>query len=52
MKTAGCATTPEEINVSPELFAEGMYYHGYMRYRILLTRMMPMIGIDPMQYLD
>ena len=52
MTTAGCATTPEEINVSPELFAEGMYYHGYMRYRILLTRMMPMIGIDPMQYLD
>ena len=52
MKTAGCATTPEEINVSPELFAEGIYYHGYMRYRILLTRMMPMIGIDPMQYLD
>ena len=52
MKTAGCATTPEEINVSPELFAEGIYYHGFMRYRILLTRMMPMIGIDPMQYLD
>ena len=52
MKTAGCATTPEEINVSPELFAEGLYYHAYMRYRILVTRMMPSMGIDALEYID
>ena len=52
MKTAGCAITPEEINVSPELFAEGLYYHAYMRYRILVTRMMPSMGIDALEYID
>ena len=52
MKTAGCALTPEEINVSPELFAEGIYYHAYMRYRVLVTRMLPMMGIDALEYLD
>ena len=52
MKTAGCAITPEEINVSPELFAEGLYYHAYMRYRILVTRMMPSMGIDALAYVD
>lgn len=52
MKTAGCATTPEEINVSPELFADGIHYHAFMRYRVLLTRMLPMMGIEPLDYLN
>lgn len=46
MKTAGAATTPEEVNVSPELLNEALRYHPYMRHRILLTRLMPMLGID------
>ncbi|MGM9643331.1 MAG: iron-containing alcohol dehydrogenase [Eubacteriales bacterium] len=52
MKTAGCATTPEEINVAPELFADGIHYHAFMRYRVLLTRMLPMMGIEPLDYLN
>ena len=50
MKRAGCATTLEEIGVSPELAAEGMRYHSYMRYRVLLTRLLPMMNIDIMDY--
>jgi glycerol-1-phosphate dehydrogenase [NAD(P)+] len=50
MKRAGCATTLEEIGVSPELAAEGLRYHSYMRYRVLLTRLLPMMNIDIMDY--
>ncbi len=52
MKTAGCATTPEEIHVDPVLFADGIHYHAFMRYRVLVTRMLPMMGIEPLDYLD
>ncbi len=50
MKRAGCATTLEEVHVSPELYEEALRYHAYMRYRILITRLLPMMGIDPMKY--
>ena len=52
MNAAGCATTPEEVHVSPELFATGLRYHPYMRYRLLITRLMPMLGKDIMEYID
>lgn len=52
MKRAGCATTPAEVNVSPELLADGLRYHPYMRHRMLITRLLPMIGADPMDYID
>ena len=52
MKRAGCVTEIEDIHVSPELFATGIRYHGYMRYRVLLTRLLPMIGIDPMDHIN
>ncbi len=50
MRTAGCAITPDEINVSPELFEKGLRYHPYMRYRLLITRLMPMLGHDIMEF--
>ncbi len=52
MNSAGCATTPEEVHVSPELFETGLRYHTYMRYRLLIPRIFPMIGTDIMEYLD
>jgi len=52
MKAAGCATTPEEIHVGPELFAMGLRYHSYMRYRVLLTRLFPMLDLDIMDFVD
>lgn len=52
MKTAGCATTPEEVHVSPELLENGLRYHSYMRYRLLIPRLMPMLGLDIMDFVD
>ena len=31
---------------SEELLTEALRYHPYMRYRVLLTRLMPMLGLD------
>jgi len=50
MESAGCATTTEEINVSDELYATGLRYHTYMRYRLLIPRLFPMIGLDIMDF--
>lgn len=50
MKTAGAPIEPEEVNVSPEFMADAMRYHAYMRYRLLITRLLPMLGVDPMDY--
>lgn len=46
MIKAGAATTPEEVNVNSELLALGIKYHPYMRHRILLTRLIPMLGLE------
>ena len=51
MKRAGCATTIEEVHVDEQLLADGLRYHGYMRYRILITRLLPMLGLDPMDFI-
>lgn len=45
MKTAGAPTTIKEIDVSPELGLEGVIYHPYMRYRMTLMRLIPMLNI-------
>jgi hypothetical protein len=52
MKIAGCATTPEEVHVSPELLENGLRYHTYMRYRLLIPRLFPMLGLDIMDFAD
>jgi glycerol-1-phosphate dehydrogenase [NAD(P)+] len=51
MRKAGAVTEPEDVHVSPELLELGLRYHAYMRYRILLTRLMPMMQLDVMEYL-
>lgn len=43
MHNAGATTTPEEIAVSPSLAREGYRYHAYLRHRITLSRLVPMI---------
>ena len=52
MVAAGCATRAEDVHVDPELFATGLRYHSYMRYRLLITRIMPMLGADIMDFVD
>lgn len=44
MKRAGCATTIEEVGVSPELCGRAVRYSPYMRHRVTLLRIMNMLG--------
>ena len=50
MKAAGAPTEPADVHVDEELLVKGLRYHAYMRYRILLTRLMPMLGLDVMDF--
>ena len=50
MKAAGAATEPADVHVDDELLVKGLRYHSYMRYRILLTRLLPMLGLDVMDF--
>ena len=50
-RRAGAATEPEDVHVDAALLAEGLRYHPYMRRRVLLTRLLPMLGIDPVEEL-
>ena len=48
MKRAGCALTLEDIAVDRELGAMGLEFHPYMRHRMTLMRLIPMMeGIRP-----
>ena len=42
---AGAAVTPEEIALSAEECITGLRWHPYMRSRITLLRVFPMLGI-------
>ena len=46
MRRAGAAITPEEVHVDPQLLYDGLKYHSFMRYRITLTRLIPMMNIN------
>ena len=45
LRKAGAAVEPWEVNVDDSLLELGMKYHSYMRHRILLTRLLPMINL-------
>ena len=45
MRRAGCAVTSAEIGVSPELEALGMAWHPYIRRRMTLMRLRPMLEV-------
>jgi len=47
LQTAGAPTTPEEIDVSPELAAAGLAFHPYMRRRMVLSRLRSMMSPHP-----
>lgn len=50
MKAAGAVTEPADVHVTPELMEKGLKYHSYMRKRILLTRLLPMMQLDIMNF--
>ncbi len=43
LKRAGAATEPIEVHVDDALRELGIKYHPYMRHRVLLTRLIPML---------
>lgn len=51
MKVAGAPITPDAVNVDPQFMENAMRYHAYMRYRLTIPRLMPMMGLDIMEYL-
>lgn len=51
MRRAGCALDIAAVNVSPALLADGLRWHPFMKTRLLLTRLFPMLGVDPMELL-
>ena len=47
MQEAGAVTTIEGIEVDRQLALDALEFHPYMRYRVNLTRLLPMLGIRP-----
>jgi len=45
MKAAGAPVTAAEIDVTPELCELGLQYSAFMRYRLTLLRMRPMLNL-------
>lgn len=52
MRIAGGITDIEGIHVSPELMRNALHGHAHMRHRIYLSRLLPMLGIDIVDYVD
>ncbi|MDP4153436.1 MAG: sn-glycerol-1-phosphate dehydrogenase [Bacillota bacterium] len=46
MKISACATTPEEVNVTPEMVYNALHYSPYMRNRFTVLRIRDILGID------
>lgn len=46
MKSAGAATEPYEVGVDNQLLRDGIIYHPFMRYRLTLARLIPMLNLD------
>ncbi|MDR2183335.1 MAG: iron-containing alcohol dehydrogenase, partial [Clostridiales bacterium] len=44
MKRAGGATTIADIGIEPDLAAKALKFHPYMRHRVNLSRLIPMLG--------
>lgn len=51
MKTAGAVTEPEDVHISPDFLLDGLRYSPYMRYRLTLLRLLPMLGMDVAEYI-
>ena len=47
MKAAGAITDIKGIEVDRQLALDALEFHPYMRYRVNLTRLLPMLGIKP-----
>ena len=46
---AGAVTSGKDIEVDDELFDLGVKYHPYMRKRVTLMRLLPLLSIDALE---
>jgi hypothetical protein len=52
MRLAGAATDLADIHVDEALLEKGLRYHPYIKGRLLLTHLFPVMGIDPMDFVN
>lgn len=52
MQRAGAVTAPADIHVDAELLAKGLRYHPYIKSRLLVTHLLPIMGLDPVDFLE
>lgn len=52
MRRAGAVTEPAGVHVDAALLEKGLRYHTYMKSRLLLTHLFPMMGLDIMDFVN
>ena len=52
MRRAGAVTEWEDVAVSQELLEAALRFHPFMRYRLMPTRLLPMMGLDILDYIE
>ena len=52
MRRAGAVTEPSDVHVDGELLEKGLRYHPFMKSRLLLTHLFPMMGLDIMDFVN
>lgn len=52
MRRAGAVTEWEDVAVSRELLEAALRFHPFMRYRLMPTRLLPMMGLDILNFVD
>ncbi len=52
MRRAGAVTEWEDVHVTPELLRAALRFHPFMRYRLMPTRLLPMMGLDILDYAE
>ena len=51
MQRAGAVTDPTAVHVDAALLEKGLRYHPFMKGRLLLTHLFPLMGLDIMDFL-
>ena len=52
MRRAGAVTEWEDVHVTSDLLQAALLYHPFMRYRLMPTRLLPMMGLNILDFVD
>ena len=52
MHRAGAVTEWEDVDVSRDLLEAALRFHPFMRYRLMPTRLLPVMGLDILDFVD